>query len=241
MKKISLIVLVGVLLAATICGQSVKVAPRKVTYKRPKPMMDFKKEFSVTYPKVSGVPRPLALKIEKTISYASVLNLQVKDELGEYQWLEEATYEVDYNKRGILSVYLSLEGTGAYTSSFGKNVVVDLRTGNRATPAGVFVNLDRLVALCRKMQEEEMKAALENIEKEEPGFLESAKESFKFSDFKRANLDWFLIDDEGVTFVYDYGFPHIAQALEPDGRYFFGWAELKPFIRRSGLLGKFIR
>lgn len=241
MKKSFLVILVGILLGSAVFGQSVKITPRKVTYKRPKPMMDFKKEFSVTYPKVSGVSRPLALKIEKTISYATVLNFRVKDELGEYQWLDEATYDVEYNKRGILGIYLSLEGTGAYTSSFGKNVVVDLRTGNRAMPASVFVNLDRLVTLCRKRQEEEMKAALENIEKEEPTFLESAKESFKFTDFKPGNLDWFLIDDEGVTFVYDYGFPHIALALEPDGRFFFGWAEIKPFIKRTGLLGKFIR
>jgi hypothetical protein len=241
MRRKLLLIAIVIAAAVTGFGQSVTVTPRKVVYKRPKPIMDFKKEFSVIYPKITGVSRPLAAKIEKTISYASAFKFRVRDELGEYQWLEEASYDVDYNKRGILSVYLTLMGTGAYTSSFGKNVVVDLRTGNRVTPRAVFVNLDRLAAICRQRQEEEMKASLEAIRRDEPGFAESANEFFKIADFKAANLDWFLIDDNGVTFVYEYGFPRIALNLQPDGRYVFSWAELKPYIKRGGLLAKFIR
>ncbi len=241
MKWVCFIVLVGLSLAPTVLGQSVRITPKKVIFTRPKPMMDFKKEFTVTYPKISGVSRPLAAKIEKTISYASVMKLRVKDELADFQWLEEATFDVDYNKRGILSVYLTLMGTGAYSSSFGKNVVVDLKTGNRVTPATAFVNLDRLAAICRQRQEEEMKASLEAIKREEPDFAASASEFFKIAKFKAANLDWFLIDDNGVTFVYEYGFPRIALNLQPEGRYVFSWSELKPFIRRGGLLGRFIR
>ena len=51
----------------------------------------------------------------------------------------------------------------------------------------------------------------------------------------------FPISDEGVTFYYDYGFPHVIQALAPDGQYFFKWAELKPFIKPDGLLARFVR
>jgi hypothetical protein len=241
MNRKLLLILIVIAAAVAAYGQSVQVTPKRVVYKRPKPIMDFKKEFSVTYPKISGVSRPLAAKIEKAISYSSNLNFKVRDELGEYQWLEEASFDVDYNKRGILSVYLTLMGTGAYTSSFGKNVVVDLKTGNRVTPAAVFVNLDGLAAICRQRQEDEMKDALEAIKRDEPGFAESANEFFKIANFRAANLDWFLIDDNGVTFVYDYSFPRIALNLQPDGRYVFSWAELKPYIKRGGLLGKFIR
>jgi hypothetical protein len=241
MKRRLSIVLIGLLLASTAFGQSVTITPKTVVYRRPKPMMDFQKEFSVTYPKVGGVSRRLAAKIEMSISYRNVMKLDVRDELGDYQWLDEATYEVQYNKRGILGVFLSLSGTGAYTSSYGKNVIVDLKTGNRATPATVFVGLDRIVALCRKRQEEEIRSAQASIEREQPDFAESAKEIFKYANFVKLNLDWFILDDDGVTFVYDYGFPHIAEALEPGGRYFFSWAEIKPYIRRTGLLGKFIR
>ncbi len=227
--------------AAAVFGQAVKVTPKTVVYERPKPMMDFKKEFSVTYPKISGVPRALALKIEKTISYASVMKFNLKDELGEYQWLEEATYDVGYNKRGLLGVALTLSGTGAYPSAFSKNVVADLKTGNRVTPAMVFSVLPKLAIKCREKQQAEIKEAVETIRREEPDFADSAAEMLKSSKFQVANLDWFYIDDNGVTFVYDYGFPHVAKALEPDGQYAFTWSELKPFIKRDGLLGQFIR
>jgi hypothetical protein len=43
-----------------------------------------------------------------------------------------------------------------------------------------------------------------------------------------------------VTFLYDAGFPHAIQALEPNGNYFFSYAELRPFIKKDGLLGTFI-
>jgi hypothetical protein len=41
--------------------------------------------------------------------------------------------------------------------------------------------------------------------------------------------------------LYDPEFPRVIQALQPDGSYFFTYAELKPFIKPGGLLGKFIR
>ena len=33
------------------------------------------------------------------------------------------------------------------------------------------------------------------------------------SRFGVENLDTFRLDDKGVTFVYDFGFPHVSQAL----------------------------
>jgi hypothetical protein len=51
----------------------------------------------------------------------------------------------------------------------------------------------------------------------------------------------FSVADKGVTIFYDAGFPHVIQALQPVGRYFFTWAQVKPFVRHEGLFGKFIR
>jgi len=48
-----------------------------------------------------------------------------------------------------------------------------------------------------------------------------------------------LIAGFGVTFLYDAGFPHVIQALQPDGRYFFSYAVLRPHIKSSGPLGVF--
>jgi hypothetical protein len=55
------------------------------------------------------------------------------------------------------------------------------------------------------------------------------------------NLEGFSISDRGVTFIYDYGYAHVVQALEPSGDFFIPISQLKSFIRRDGLLARFIR
>ena len=58
--------------------------------------------------------------------------------------------------------------------------------------------------------------------------------------FTADDLEGFSVGDDGVTFTFDYGFPHVVKALEPDGKYFMTWNELRPFIKRGGLLGRFV-
>jgi hypothetical protein len=55
--------------------------------------------------------------------------------------------------------------------------------------------------------------------------------------FGLEDLDHFTIGDGGLTFLYDFGFPHVIEALEPSGEYFFSWAELAGFLRpnRQGI------
>jgi predicted RNA-binding protein with EMAP domain len=222
-------------------AQTVKITPKTVSYIRPKPIADFKKTFTVTYPKISGISPALSKKIEKTISYAEVLQFNLKEEMGENQWLEEASYEVGYNNNGILSIYLSMTGTGAYPSVFGKNVVVDLKTGNKITSNIVFINLDELAAKIKLKQIKEVEESIEEIKNDKDYEEENPERLFESVDFTAEDLDGFSINDEGVTFTYEYGFPHVIKALEPDGNYLINWNELKPFIKRGGLLARFIR
>jgi hypothetical protein len=41
--------------------------------------------------------------------------------------------------------------------------------------------------------------------------------------------------------MYDYGFPHVIEALEPSNEIFLPYSQLKPFIRTDGLLARFVR
>ncbi|MCI0524896.1 MAG: hypothetical protein L0Y75_06490 [Acidobacteria bacterium] len=72
-----------------------------------------------------------------------------------------------------------------------------------------------------------------------------ADESLRNRDIRKGqpkeNLDDFSVNITGVTFLYDFGFPHVVKALEPSGRYFFSYEGLKQYIKRDGLLGVFIR
>ena len=239
-KKISLLSLTLGLFCIGAFGQSVIIKPRTVTYRRPKPIDEYKKTFKVTYPKVSGLTAILSKKVESTISYEKAADLNVKEELGDIQWVEEATYKVNYNKNGILDITLSVSGSGAYPSSYDRTVVVDIATGNRVRPADVFVNLSGLAAKCRRIQQTEVKRSLADIKKNEPD-AEDPESLFAEAKFTTENLKEFTVSDRGVAFLYDYGFPHVLQGLQPDGRYFIPWNEMKPYIKPGGLLARFVR
>jgi hypothetical protein len=216
------------------------VTPRKVTYKRPKPRAEYKKEFTITYPKIKASTPALSAKIERAISYESVLDLRLKEELGEYQWLEEAGFEVKYNKNGILCVDEYMEGTAAYPSDHTKIVCADTRIGVRARPANVFTNLPGLTALVRKAQEKEKREAIPRIKKDNPD-VEDPEQLFGDIHFVQKNLDGYEVSDKGVTFHYNYEFPHVAQGLQPDGEFFYTWAQLRRYIKKGGLLARVAR
>jgi hypothetical protein len=222
-------------------AQTVVITPKKTVYRRPKPLMDFKKSFTVIRPRVKGLSAALNKKVETAISYEKVANFNLKEELTEIQWLEEASYEVNYNKNGILDVTIWLSGAGAYPSVYQKTVVVNLKTGAPIRPPDVFTNLGRLAATVKETQQEEIKTATEEYKKDPETADFDAAEYFRDADFTIKNLNEFSVSDKGVTFIYNYGFPHVVLALEPDGRFFYSWAELKPFIRRGGLLARFAR
>jgi hypothetical protein len=238
--KLPLSVVLTLALAGINVSQSIVITPKKVTYRRPKPTLDYKKTFTIRYPRVSGLTPALNKKVESTISYQRVSNLNLKEELGEVQWLEDADYVVNYNKNGILDITLTMEGSAAYPSNINKTIVVDLRTGNRVTPQDIFVNLNGIVAMCRKAQKTEIARSIETIKKEDPDEQDPGS-LFQDADFKVANLKEFSVNEQGVTFLYDYGFPHVITALQPDGQYFFNWRQLKPFMKPGGLLQRLVR
>jgi hypothetical protein len=242
--KISLPLLVFFALAFTLAGfgQSVVITGKKVVYKRAKPMADHKKSFTINYPKVKAATPALSKKIESAMSYASVLGINVKEEQNDIQWLELADYEVAYNKNGILSIKLFMEGTGAYPSGSTKNVVVDLKTGTRVKPPAAFTNLPRLLSLVRKAKEKEVADSIVEIKKDPENKDADPESLFKDSDqYHKVSLNEFSVDDKGVTFYHDYAFPHVIQALQPVGTFTFNWQQLKPYIKPGGLLTRVAR
>lgn len=233
-----------ILLLALVCisvsigfAQSVKITSNKVTYKRGKSAPEHKRSFTVNYPKISGAT---GKKIEAILDYEKNFDFKIQEEIKEIFWLESADYTVNYNKHNILDVTLFIEGSGAYPDGSSKYLIVNTKTGNRVKPSDVFTNLSGLAAMVKKAQQAEMKAEIERIKKEEQAD-EVTLDYFNNADFKSKNLWAFTVSDKGLTFHYDYGFPHAIQALQPDGDYFYKWSELKPFIKQNGLFGLFVK
>ena len=231
-------------------AQVVRITPKKTVYTRKgRDVPKEKKTFVVTYPLVSGaMPLATKKKLENTISYWRVFETTLKENQGEYHWLSELSYQVNYNKNGVLDVALTQEGVGAYPDGSTNYLIVDLKTGEQIKFDDAF-KTDSLIKFAEMVDEKlkiETKKIIQTIDEGKFGENgkeadDSIKEHLGALSFTAEAFDQYSINDQGVTIIYDAGFPHVIQAAQPDGRYFFTWNEVKPFIKRDGLLAKFVR
>jgi hypothetical protein len=223
------------------------------------------KTATIRYPLVTGIEDPIALKkIRSALSLKRVfgeslaeIQAEFKAEGDSFPWLDGIDYTVNYNRRFILDITFTIEGTGAYPSSSWVHRLIDLKTGEIIKARHSFRR-----ALLRQLAAKvdlKMQRAIEEIKEDSRKELESLKDSqdrAKYEDhmaydehmrsvlegkrFTIRCLDNFRIDDRGVTFLYDFGMPHMILAMEPESEYFFSWPELKPYLDPAGVLKDFI-
>ena len=250
--KISRPLLVGLLILLTsifVEAQSVTVRPVKVVYKRTaKSVPDFKRRFEVRYPKFSGKFRPGVLqKLKSGTDYWRLFKVSLAENLKDDHWLSSMDYEVAYNKNNILDIALTMEGVGAYPDGSTKHLVFDLRTGNRLSYSNVFIpaRLPDLLAKIRSvLKQKEDEAAKESGEVRDALANYRSTEADFYPPIDRIelkDLDGFSVGDSGITFFYDYKYPHVVEALEPFDQIVLSYRDLKPFIRTDGLLAQFVR
>ena len=224
-----------------VTAQSVIVTKRTVTYTRPKPQPKYKRTFLVNYPKIKAATPAISAKIEQQLSYFKNFEFTLKEEMTELQWLEEADYEVQHNANGILSVALTVSGSAAYPDGSTKHIVIDTKTGARVTASSLFGNTSGLASQADKKLQAEISGAKKEIKANKENADIDVNELFDGKAFDVESLNEFSVSKEGVTFYYEYGFPHVIEALRPNGEFKFTWAELKPFINPTGLLASFVR
>ena len=233
----------GVLFAASVTAQTVTITGQKKVYTRVKPISGYKKTFTIRRPIARAATPALSRKITAAIDPVKVLEINIKEELTEMQWLSEADFAEVFNNQGILTVELWMEGSGAYTDAVTKYVVVDVGKGERLTPSAAFVDLPGLIAAVKKKQAAEIEKAIIDI-KANPEFAaadDDAKRLFEETNFEQKDLENFAVDMAGVAFFYDYGFPNVIKALEPEGELRLTWDEVRPFLKPGGLLARFVR
>jgi hypothetical protein len=198
-----------------------------------------RKRAVVNYPVVVG-PRNSAVlrKIRALFDFKNIFG----SSLAEYRrdtWLSEFDYKVNYNRNFILDITFMQDGIGAYPDTHTKHFAINLRNGELIRAADAFnsSSLDELAALVdKKLQTENQETIRDSGDDRE-----TARDLLKDLKFKASNLDEFSISDKGVTFLYDAEFPHVVQAFQPVGQYFFSFAELKGYIKDGGPLSVFVR
>ncbi len=205
-----------------------------------------KKRAVVIYPVVTGLRDPEVLR--KVRALLEVKNI-FDTSLAEYRqdaWLEEFDYKINHNWNGILDITFTQMGSGAYPDSHSKHLAISLRTGEllKATDAFNPSKLDELAKLVnQKLQAEvaELIAEARRDPHQDQDGKQHIIDALEQQKFETKHLDDFSVGAKGITFLYDAGFPHVIQALQPNGEYLFTYAELKPFVKADGPLGQLVR
>ena len=218
-----------------------------VIVRRGKIVKDFpeKKRATIKYPVLSGLGDARVLRrVQSVLQIRNVFDTSV-DEYKRDNWLQEFAYEVNYNQNYILDITFTQDGSAAYPDTQTRHFAINLKNGNVIKAADAFM-LDKLPVLANLVRakfQTELKQILTDLaeSKSDAEDIRVAKEAQEALEFKLSDIDDFSIGDKGVTFLYDAGYPHAIRAFEPEGRYFFSYAELKPFILREGPLGQFVK
>lgn len=222
---------------------------RIVLVRRGKFVRDFpdRRRAVINYPFIRSGPSSAAVlrKVRSSLEFKNIFGTS----LAEYRadtWLSEFDYEVNYNRNFILDITFMQSGIAAYPDTHTKHFAISLKTGDVIKARDVFkaAALRSLAELVdRKLQQEINETRRDVLQQPDTTAEEkqSLQEQFSQLKFQPENLDEFSISDKGITFLYDAGFPHVIQALEPVGKYFFSYAELRSFIRPEGQLGIFVR
>jgi hypothetical protein len=233
---------------ANVAAQDrVIVQPRRVVLVRSgRVTRDFpeRKRAVVRYPLVQGLSDAKVLRrIQNILAIKNAFDTKL-EEYRQDDWLTDFNYRVNYNKNYLLDITFTQSGVGAYPDTHTKHFLINLKNGMVIKAADAFnsSSLATLAAMANQKLKAETKQLSKDVELDKEQNAEqtsSLKEQLNQLSFALENLDKFSVSDKGVTFLYDAGFPHVIQALQPDGRYFFSYAVLRPHIKSNGPLGVF--
>lgn len=209
-------------------------------------------EVEISWPKVSGLKDPQVLKkLEGTLSLKSIFGniFDFEDSLdGLRKSISKGNsgivaigFDVNYNQHSLLDINFWMETMGAYPSTINVHRIVNLKTGEPLKTEEAFneSTLSKLLAKVIKLKEAEEKKAINDLEPEED--KEYILDLFQHAKYDSEDLKNFEVSSKGITFLYDYEFPHVIRALQPSGRYFISFKELELFINPNGPLGIFLK
>jgi hypothetical protein len=198
------------------------------------------KQAIVRYPVVSGLADPVLLqKVQEAIGLKQVLGQSLAEMQKDYldnNWLSEVSYAVNYNQNNILDLTYTVSGSAAYPSSFEKRVSVSLNTGKKLRAKDLFKAeaFGAIAKTVEPMMQQEILQKIAEFRKEDADINQNL---FAKHHFQSKNVEDFTIGKTGVTFLYNFDFPHAIKAAEPSGAYLIPYRLLTRYIRPDGALG----
>ena len=225
------------------CSQSAQFREIKV---KPSPEKYNVDTPTIIYPIIVLTNNAVAKKINSHIKrniadfYADDSTLSVNSTLraAANEGLTDLTYEVTFNKNGILSLIFWVEGVGAYPSSSKETLNFDLVTGKSLTLKEIFlpekfnafkktVHQDKINYL--EEFKKELKEDVSNNETDSSDYDPAVELANECS--KSVSLDQFIFTSSGISVFDDCDFPHMIQAMEPVYDLSYKFSMLKSSIK----------
>jgi hypothetical protein len=190
---------------------------------------------------LEAIPSPLT-------ALAGVRQAQAEYQAKSRRGFVGARYEVLYNDYGLLSVEFKADYLGAHPSSTVRHATFDLRTGRLLEVRDLVA--DTLALRSRWLQSINRRIAnhLRKLPAEYPqmdaDLLADVRRRLYWNDSTQTvQLEGddprfydFALTPFGLMLYYDFGFPHVIEALQPDSDYLFSYAMLAPWLKPKGPL-----
>lgn len=199
------------------------------------------------WPVIKNIPdEQVLLKINKILDFDKTIEFTEFDAT-ENNGITSVGFDVNYDKNNILSLTVHVSTYGAYPDEFSTNYLINLKNAELVTLSDIFYQnkINDLVGILnKKLQENVNEAINQNPQLKQDINCNRGMEGCMYPDgftFTEENLKNFVITSDGIKFAYDFGFPHVSQALEPNGVMILTYSQLKDYISKEGLLGSEIK
>ncbi|MCD4793066.1 MAG: hypothetical protein K8R54_07540 [Bacteroidales bacterium] len=201
-------------------------------------------EYDAPYPEFECDNKALQKRLLYKLSSGAITGTSVEElreqiksneETGMIDGFVESSYTIEYNKNCIISISTNIVTGGAhfYYSSGVYNV--DLHSGMDIEITDIIKEekLIDLVTLCNNILQEKIQNQIkENDFSKAPEIIDMLESCY----FGTYTLLQFYITEGVLNFNYDFDFPHVYKAAEPDGHISVPFKDIKDYIKPDGPL-----
>lgn len=232
------------LLLPLTCVQAQRVVIKEIKFRANTRLYTIK-DSTIIYPIVTtknvSVNKLINDKIKEKIFEPESNKTSIKKAVEEQtsNGMTDLSYEVTYNKKGILSLHTDGEGCYAYCSTWSTYFNFDVNTGKEITIKDIidedkidsFIKMvfSKKVSILATYKEEE-KTALEKNEIDTATY-NWILEQVETNCINTIDVEQFILSDTGISIMNPCEFPHVIRAIEPTFDLIYTYTSIATFLK----------
>lgn len=204
----------------------------------------------ISWPQIKNISDKNILdNINKVLNFKDIIGFDDDFSTSDLHGLTGVDYVINYDKNDILNITFFSAYMGAYPSESVENYSINLTTGESIKFSDVFyqnkIN-DLSNVLNAKLQDNIKQRETSSSNQSDGCFGVNINEDIKEFDpnngkFAQEDMVGFKITATGMEFTHNFGFPHVVQACQPNGKIILSYDQLKDYIDPNGLLGSEVK